>query len=163
MSESHKFNVGDYVAVADPYLHGMIYTAKVLSFFEATCDGTITPCAEVIVDATPNFDIRSHVRRVSVSELHPPYAALDALKEKTVKENYFVIHQPEGDHLRLDGPISHDEVLSRVRTNYYGGAPYLRNLGRCDGGCLPDEGVVIIKGEIVTPKEKKTVTEWELQ
>ena len=83
---------------------------------------------------------------------------------------YFILRSGE-DGTSIDGPFTEVEALKRVQPNsdgecYYGVAPqFLHEVPKSDGGCwmnVPENALLIIKGEIIVPKEEKVVTRLKL-
>lgn len=87
--------------------------------------------------------------------------------EETCMETYFVLTSGE-DGIRIE-QISKRELEERLSTQYYGSDPaILLSLPKMSRGhfIVPDAGdrakVLIIKGQVVTPKPVKIVTRFEL-
>lgn len=79
-------------------------------------------------------------------------------------EGYFVIGC-DADGTTFDGPLSREELERALAEEEYGEVESfaLSNPGT-DGFCisLGDGQLLVIRGEIVVPKPKETVTAWSL-
>ncbi len=75
---------------------------------------------------------------------------------------YFVITGGE-DGIRIDGPITKDEMLKRINEGYYGENEFTDFVPSIDKGCfMGDPRILIIEGRIVVPRAKKTVVQFDL-
>lgn len=75
--------------------------------------------------------------------------------------NYFIIAQTE-DGINISEPLSKEEVLRRVEEKYYGNIPILNRMPLMIDSSLYDNGLIIIKGDIVMPKPVQTVTKYDI-
>ncbi len=83
----------------------------------------------------------------------------------TMIRRFFVLKGgPDG--LRLEGPIGETELLNRITPNergenYYGDIKVF--LGRIpDSEYMQEDELLIIEGEVIVPKTKQVVQEYEL-
>ena len=76
-------------------------------------------------------------------------------------EKYFIIRNSDGD-TRVTY-IDKKELLLRLNENYYGENPvFLDEMPKNNDTNYWGESVLIIKGEIVSPKEEKIVTKYNI-
>jgi hypothetical protein len=75
-------------------------------------------------------------------------------------EKYFVIHNGDGDTTVRE--YTKEELISDIVEGAWGDAVVLENIPSDDTNYWGGD-ILIIKGEIVTPKEKKVVVEYELK
>tara|TARA_Y100000310_G_C20618632_1_gene782030 strand:+ start:673 stop:903 length:231 start_codon:yes stop_codon:yes gene_type:complete len=76
-----------------------------------------------------------------------------------MEQKYYIIYNSEGDtHVK---ELTKQELLERLNDEEYGDVKYLRWINKSDTNYWESK-LLIIKGEIVTPTEKKTVTEWDI-
>lgn len=90
-----------------------------------------------------------------------------------MKDKYFILTSTE-DGIGIDGPMGAEEVSNRITPDkhgetYYGTGEltFLTDVPDSSKGCwsgVPEYGVIlIIKGSIIVPKKKTTVTTWEVE
>lgn len=80
------------------------------------------------------------------------------------KQGYFVI-KCTADGLTFDGPITADTLEKRLCKDYYGSRrSFASEVPPTDGFSLQldERDLLIIKGEIVQPRQVQTVTEYKL-
>ena len=78
--------------------------------------------------------------------------------------NYFIVYSTEDRELGIAGPISKEEAEIRLAEHYYGDLPIFTHLTYLseNGGSGYGNGMVIIKGEVVTPKPVEVVSKYKL-
>lgn len=74
---------------------------------------------------------------------------------------YYVIHNGEGDTTVTEF-ISKEKLLNALKENYFGTRECLEELPENDTNYWHGD-LLIIKGEIVVPTEKKVVIEFEIK
>jgi hypothetical protein len=87
---------------------------------------------------------------------------------KKPKESYFILTSSE-DGISIAGPLSESHVMAKIKERHedYDIAPrFYDEVPDMDKGCFcerdNEEGMLIIKGSIVVPTPKTSVTEWSL-
>jgi len=75
-------------------------------------------------------------------------------------ENYYVIRNSEGD--TYVERISKQELVKRLNENYYG-EEYLNGVPKESDTNYWGGQTLIIKGEVVVPREKRVVTEFDIE
>lgn len=78
-------------------------------------------------------------------------------------DNYFIITSGE-DGINIRGPMTKSVLLRRLKSDYGEDTVFLSEVPDIDKGCFLGHsfGMVIIKGDIVVPKEKRVVTEYDI-
>lgn len=77
-------------------------------------------------------------------------------------EKYFVIINSDGD-TRIDC-ISKEELLKRINDNYYGEHRHFLDIMPTESDTnYWGDNILIIKGSVVSPQEKKVVTEFTIE
>lgn len=80
-------------------------------------------------------------------------------------DSYFVVGC-DADGLTFDGPLERSVLEERIKTGYYGSqrTSFRTTTPKPDGASLQmDENeLFIIRGHVVVPTPKETVTRWEL-
>ena len=78
-------------------------------------------------------------------------------------EKYFIIRNSDGD-TRVDC-VTKEVLLERINEGYYGAdSKFLNNMPKDDDtNYWGADNILIIKGKIVSPGEKKVVTEFTIE
>ena len=80
-----------------------------------------------------------------------------------MKKEYFVISNSDGD-TTIDN-MTKDELIEKLggdgESNYWGAESFIDNLKDSDTNYWGNS-ILIIKGEMIVPKEKKTVVSYEV-
>ena len=76
-------------------------------------------------------------------------------------EKYYVIHNGDGDTTVEE--LSKDELLERLKEYYYGEVDVIKKMPEERDTNYWDENILIIKGNIVSPVEKKIITEFDIE
>ena len=75
-------------------------------------------------------------------------------------ENYYVISNSEGDTTVEE--MSKEKLIERLEEGYYGGVDSLISIPENNDTNYWGNNILIIKGSIVRPKEKKVVTKYNI-
>jgi hypothetical protein len=75
-------------------------------------------------------------------------------------EKYFIITNSDGD--TYVDTVTKDELIKRLEENYYGNVDFLTSAPKNYTNYWGD-GVLIIKGEVVTPNPVEVVTKFNIE
>lgn len=86
-------------------------------------------------------------------------AHLQITWEKPMEQKYYIIYNSDGDTDVEE--LTRQELLERLNAEEYGDVDFLDWINDSNPNYWEGK-LLIIKGEIVVPKEKKTVTGWDI-
>lgn len=78
-----------------------------------------------------------------------------------MNENYIIVHVDHDGEVSVE-QVSGVELRKRLNERYYSDVTILDRIPDTEPAYWPGSSLLIIRGDIVTPRPVRTVTEWEL-
>ena len=78
-----------------------------------------------------------------------------------MNEKYYLIHNEDGDTTVEE--LSKEELLERLKEEYYGEVDVIKEMPKERDTDYWNEDILIIKGNIVSPIEKKIIMELDIE